>query len=203
MDSMDLFNIISLVIGALGIFVGVYFGIENRRLSRERRTFSWQDVERGASYLLRRAEEVFKPDIVVMVSIEGAILAGIAMTRFTRLMPTYLAMLENKTGRRFEPGVTPKDHSVVSTEKWNVYIPNQICKEHDRRVLLIDDRVITGNIQREIRIFLEGNGFKRENIFFASLVCASTAIISNNAPDLYYFKNPHEEFYFPYGSWAW
>jgi hypothetical protein len=196
-------NVISLLIGVLGIIVAFYFGIKSLRLSREKRTFSWHEVERGATYLLRKAEEVFHPQIIMMISIESAIITGIAMTKFPRLLPTYLVMLENKTGRKFDPTVIPKDHSPIETSKWNIYIPNQVCKEHDKRILIIDDRVLTGNIQREMRKFLESKGFKKENIMFISLVCASTAITSNNAPDLYYYKNPYEEFDFPYGSWAW
>jgi hypothetical protein len=169
------------------------------RLERIRNSLDWKEVECGSLHLLKKAEGVFRPDILLMTSGPGAIIASLAMIQARRFFPVYTAILEDKRSESFQ--CKPKGHIKLSTRKWVIYLPEQLCDETDKRIMIIDDCVISGDVQTAICEFLEHKGFPKNNIFFATLVCSQIAIESNKAPNLYWYVNPHKDLFFPWGRW--
>lgn len=196
---MDLVTLILGIISVLGTLGTFYFGFKSVRLDRAKRSFEWKDIKNGAIDVLKAAEKTFHPDCLLMMSGPGAIVASIAMVETGRAIPAYLAMLEDRRGPLFK--FKPYGHTVISTKKWNIYIPDQLLNEKDKRVMIIDDCVLSGDLQTTVCRFLEENDFPRQNIFLTAVVCSRIAIEANKSPDLYWYLNPHADFYFPWGRW--
>lgn len=169
------------------------------KLARIKDSLSWKQVESGSFELLKKGDKVFRPDILLMTSGPGAIVASLAMIQLRRFLPVYTAILEDKRGTLFQH--PPKGHIEISTSKWNMYLPEQLSDETDKRIMIIDDCVMLGDVHTALREYLQETGFLRENIFFATLVCSQLAIDSSKAPDLYSFINPHKDLFFPWGRW--
>ena len=184
------------VLGTIGTF---YFGYKSVRLERMKNSLTWREVESGALHLLKKAEATFKPDILLMLSGPGAIITSLGMIQARRFYPVYTAMLEDKRGTLFQ--CKPKGHIEIATRKWIIHLPEQLFAETDKRIMIIDDCVISGDVQTSMCDFLEKKGFPKENIFFATLVCSQIAIEANKAPDLYWYLNPHKDLFFPWGRW--
>ena|SRR2546423_2467872 len=190
-----LLSIVS-VLGTIGTF---YFGIKSNRLEKQRYSLTWKEVETGSLQLLRESESKFHPDILLMISGPSAIVASLAMIQSRQFFPVYTAVLENKRELLFK--YKPKGHTEISTTKWNIYLPEQLCREVDKRILVIHDCVMSGDVQATICHFLLEKGFPRDHIFLATLVCSELAFESKKAPDYHWYKNPHKDLYFPWGRW--
>ena len=74
------------------------------------------------------------------------------------------------------------DHALVSTEKFNIYIPKTLCVDTSKKVLILQDCVITGDSLAGMVRFLEASGFSRTNICTATLVCSQIALESKEGP---------------------
>lgn len=196
MENLTILLAVLSVLGTVGTF---YFGARSMRLERLKNSLTWKEVETGSLDLLRKAEATFKPDILLMTSGPGAIVASLAMIQARRFFPIYTAILEDKRSALFQ--CKPKGHIQLFTRKWVIHLPEQLCKEAAKRIMIIDDCVISGDVQTAVCEFLEKNGFPKKNIFFATLVCSQIAIDTNKAPDLHWYTNPHKDLFFPWGRW--
>jgi len=197
--TMQTFTIILAVLTILGTVGTFYFGARSMKLERLKNALTWKEVESGSLDLMKKAEAKFKPDILLMTSGPGAIVASLAMIQTRRFFPIYTAILEDKRSAPFQ--CQPKGHIKLSTRKWVVHLPEQLRNETHKRILVMDDCVISGDVQTAICEFLEENGFPKKNIFFATLVCSQIAIDTNKAPDLHWYTNPHKDLFFPWGKW--
>jgi len=183
-------------LGTLGTF---YFGWKTVLLQRLRNSLTWKDIESGSLFLLREAEKRFRPEVLLTTSGPGAIVANLAMSQARRFYPIYTIMLEDKRSGAFK--LKPKGHVELSTHKWLIHLPEQLCQEVNKRVLIMDDCVMSGDVQAAICGFLETKGFPRKNIFFATLVCSQIASETKKAPNLHWHLNPHKDLFFPWGRW--
>ena len=145
---MEKITIVLAVVSVLGTIGTFYFGARSVRLERIKNSLTWKEVESGSLDLLNRAEAAFKPDILLMTSGPGAIIASLAMIQARRFFPVYTAILEDKRSARFH--CEPKGHFKVFTKKWIVHLPEQLCNEVDKRIMVIDDCVISGDVQTAI-----------------------------------------------------
>jgi hypoxanthine phosphoribosyltransferase len=184
------------VLGTAGTF---YFGWKAGLLQRLRNSLTWQQVASGSLYLLREAEKQFRPDILLTTSGPGAIVANLAMSQARKFYPIYTIILEDRRSGRFK--LKPKGHEELFTPKWVIHLPEQLCQETDKRILIIDDCVMSGDVQRAICEFLEAKGFPKKKIFFATLVCSQIATETEKAPNLYWQINSHKDLFFPWGRW--
>jgi hypothetical protein len=149
--------------------------------------------------ILKKAERDFKPELLLMMSGPGGIVTNLAMVKSGRFYPIYTAMLENKKIPTFS--FAPKGYTKISTKKWNIYLPDVIFEESSKRILIIDDCVMSGDVQSTVRNFFSDKGISETNFMFASLVCSKIAQPASKAPEIYGYLNPHGEFYFPWGEW--
>lgn len=187
------------VLSLLGTFGTFYFGWKTVLLQRLRNSLTWREVESGSLFLLREAEKRFRPDILLTTSGPGAIVANLAMCQTRRFYPIYTAILEDNRSTRFK--LKPKGHVELSTHKWIIHLPEQLCIESDKRILIIDDCVMSGDVQAAICGFLESRGFPKKNIFFATLVCSQIASETKRTPNLHWRLNPDKDLFFPWGRW--
>jgi len=196
---MEIFTIFASIIGVLGTVGTFYYGFRAKDLRRERVSFGWDDIETGTIDLLKAVERCFHPDALLITSGPPAIVGSIAMVQSGRFLPTYLGVQEDKRGYQFNNPLP--NHKIISTEKFNIHIPESIFLDTSKKLLILQDCVISGDSLAGIVNMLIAGGYPRGNIHTAALVCSQIARDSNKAPDHYWFPSPYSEFYFPWGKW--
>ncbi len=195
---MDIVNIISIIIGLLGIIGTFYFGLKSLRLQRKLRRFDWKDVEAGIEELSRKIFNEFEPDAMLSLSGPGSIIANLLLTKTAKFVPLYLGISRKIDADDFT--FEPQWSKSIRTTRWKTYIPDEIFKLTDKKIVVIEDTVITGDTMTEIVRILTENGIKRENILTVALFTTELATTSNKGPDVYWFKLPESNFYLPWGK---
>lgn len=192
-------NIVLGVATLAGSFGTFYFGWRARKLSRERRSITWPEIQAGAVELLEKAMAAHHPDCIVMMSGPSALIASIAMTQLKCYIPTYLVAMEDKDAR---PGPSElAEYRCIDTPKWWFHVPSALLNRTTSRLLVIDDSVIHGDSSQGLRTLLESCGFDAKNVYYASLLCSKIARDARRAPDFSWLIVEPPDFYYPWGLW--
>ena len=194
---MEILTIISFAIGIIGTVGTIYFGLKSLRLEQRIRRFDWDDIGLGIKSISKDVFEEFKPDLLLSISGPGSIISNLLLAQTSNYVPLYVGV-----SRRLDeqvPRCTPNYRHKVTTSKWEIYIPDEIFKFTNRKVLICDDCVLSGDTLSGLVNVLTNNGFDRRNILTMALFVTELAISSNKGPDMYWFKVPDREFYMPCG----
>ncbi len=198
---MTIVEIASISVAVLGIAlttaVAVYYGRENRKLQRERISFTWDELYTGARDLAKKVRGGFVPEIVLAISVRGATVAGIVVLEFDIGLPLFTC-IQDDLNARFS--FQPFDHTLIQTRKWSIYIPNALRAHADKRILIVDDFAMSGDLLDAVRRQIIEFGFREQSIKAATLVCATDAIGGHKAPEFYWHETPTHRFYFPWGQ---
>jgi hypoxanthine phosphoribosyltransferase len=195
---MTFTDMIGTICAVLGIAVAVYFGIENRRLQREKIRFTWDDISAGARDLARKIKKAgFAPEIVLTLSFRGAMVAGIIVLEFDSEPLVYTCIaVDIHTALSFPP----REHTLIETTKWRLYIPDSLRGHSDKKILIVDDFTMSGDALGAVRRHHHGFGFDHHAVKAATLVCTTGAIDGGKAPEFYWYETPTTRFYFPWGQ---
>ncbi|MDP8931857.1 MAG: hypothetical protein M3O70_25625 [Actinomycetota bacterium] len=116
--------------------------------------FTWDDIHATADRMYRQLEQQFAPDVVVTMAGPGSFAAIYTMRLNPRDVPVVVAVTfpkreEAMTGElQFRAAATANGWTGFSTPKWSVFVPDVIfCYPKGSRVVILDDRVITGESQ--------------------------------------------------------
>lgn len=183
-------------IGYVGLLLAIYFGIENRQLNEEKRKLSWSDLQSLTRDLRQKINQKYEPQIYFSPCRRGATVANL-MFFPNENVPLYVGIREDT---RVTPqlNLNKKDFKVVSTGKYNQYIPISLLEKKDSKLLIIDDFAETGISLSAIVNCLIDNGFNEDNIKTATVACSEIAIRDDKRPDFCSITMPHG-FYFPWG----
>ena len=91
-------------------------------------------------------------------------------------------------------------YDVCETQKWSAYVPKEITMYKDKKILIVDDIVFTGDLCSKLKDWFLENEFVTNNIKFACIVSTRAANESANAPDYYWKEINSFDFYFPWGK---
>lgn len=197
MDTSTIVSVVSFIIGVLGTSGTVYFGIKSLRLEQRIRRFDWDDISIGIKSLNNRIFNDFKPDLLLSISGPGSIISNLLLAQTANYAPLYVG-ISKKVSENFS--CIPSYKHSISTSKWITYIPDELFKFKNRRVLICEDCVLSGDTMSQLVNILINNGFRRENILTMSLFVTEVAMSSNKGPDIYWYKLPDSDFYLPWGK---
>ncbi|MEP7352784.1 MAG: hypothetical protein ABI824_06090 [Acidobacteriota bacterium] len=166
---------------------------------------AWDAITSTLNSLHRRIEVEFEPDMILTMSGPGSIAACYCMSINLRNVPLLVAAtfpVKSKDGpsaKMFASLAKRSDWELVTTPKWMIYLPNLLRQDSEkppkrpRRILIIDDRVISGESQRAVSTLLTSRGFD---------VRRAAMIASHSATDELHFVGTVREgnYYFPWGS---
>lgn len=195
---MDIFEIILALFGIAGTFGTFYYGMKASRLARERYSFSWEDVTRGCRELTKRGIREFKPDMIVCFSGPSAIIANLVVEFSHSFLPVYVVCIERIEDAK-NAGYEIAEYQPLFTSKWRLYIPKAVLMDKTKRVMLVDDAVISGDSLFNLKSALITQGFSKSNTYACSLICTKVAQDSKKAPDFFYYLLDTSEFYLPWG----
>jgi hypoxanthine phosphoribosyltransferase len=160
----------------------------------------WNDLEGVGKYLCSRMEPNFIPDIICTLGNEcGNIICSIEQHFYNK---NIITLIGTKRRRGYRLRGTPDTEYYEKTEtfSWELYIPKEVWKYKDKKILLVDDIAITGNFISTMRNLFHENGFRENNIKIACIVTTQGLIENETAPDYYYKIIDESYFYFPWGK---
>jgi hypoxanthine phosphoribosyltransferase len=194
-------EIVGYFTGIAGLGASIYFGLDNRRLSRLQNRFTWPDIERACRRIgatMRRPRRM--PDLVVCFEGPSAIVANLALAIHDLQVPICIICLRSRqTLKPYETENLPEYETLTST-KWVVSIPKQILAFSDKKIWIIEDAIITGDSLRLFMNYLLEKGFKKDNISVSAIVCTDVALSSDKGADDIHYAVDSATFWFPWGK---
>lgn len=193
-------SIISSIFGIIGTLLSVYFGRETRKIKTKLNRFYWSDIETGVDALVKRISKEYDPEIVLCSS-NGAsgIIANLYLVKNDNYIPIIYGN-QKKTGTEFPVSIEENSKYCFKTSKWEVYLSNDLEKYKDKRLLVIEDVVISGDTLEEELKVLKECGYSSKNIRTAALFVSGVALKSNKNPDFYWFElDDLTLYYYPWG----
>jgi len=160
----------------------------------------WDVITPKLREMHRRIEQHFLPEVVVTMSGPGSFAAWYCMSFDGRDVPVVVC---NTFPQGRAPGPMLKlfaqaaEASTLSTfdsTKWKVFVPAVLAKyPKGSRVLMFDDRVMSGDTQRQLRALLEGIGMQ---------VQSAAMIVDAGSEDLvdFFGLTVDSDYVMPWGS---
>src|SRR5260221_12151740 len=74
------------ILSILGTVRTFYFGYRTTKLERIKNSLTWKDVQSGSLELLQKTDKIFHPDILLMTSGPGTIVASLAIIQLPALL---------------------------------------------------------------------------------------------------------------------
>ncbi|MFE3846179.1 phosphoribosyltransferase family protein [Thermoplasmatota archaeon] len=195
---MDIVTYISIIIGILGIIGTFYFGFKSVYLQQKIKKYDWKDVEIGIEEISNKIFKKFQPDVLLSLSGPGSIVANLMLTKTAKFIPLYVGISKKINSKDFT--FEPQKMKTITTTRWKTYIPDEIFKLNNKRIVIIEDAVITGDTLNKLVNVLIKNGIKRKNILTISLFTTELAVSSNKGPNIYWIKQKDSDFYLPWGN---
>ena len=189
---------VSIVISIFGVVGTFYYGIKFHKLGKRFHRFEWSDINLGIKAIGKSYVKSFQADFMLSVSGPGAIVANLLMTETQKYIPLFLGISEKINEECFSIDLSKSKQ--ILTSKWKTYIPAIVFNYKDKRVIICDDCVLSGDLLEKIKGLLLENGFKNENIITMALFASDIAIDANKGPDVYWYKVQGTEFYMPWGK---
>lgn len=190
-------TIISLAVGVIAVIVAGYFGLENRRLQRRLRRFTWYDIESGVKHLVAKIEPDFQPDMILCSSAGSVgIVANLYLTYVQRFIPLYLGVSKK---REATFASAPLFTGRYETGRWETFLPADLHNTHAQKILVLEDVVISGETLREIRRLLHDEGFHEAQVRTAAIFLTDFAVSQGMAPDYHWLQIPDTHFELPWG----
>lgn len=151
--------------------------------------------------LHRQIEGKFQPEIVLTMSGPGSFAACYCMSLNSRNTPVLMAATFPLGGvisdahQAFRSAAKEALWVQVATSKWDVYIPDVLWEyPKGTKVLILDDRVVTGDTQERVKGLLQDGGF--------DVRCA--AMLATKHPASHHLdffgRVTEDEYYLPWGS---
>lgn len=195
MDPLSIGLAILSVAGTAGTF---YYGIKSNRLERERRKLSWDDLTVAALDLAQKVTKEFQPDLIYALSARGTAVSLMALPELGCNLPLYVGLAEDEKHHKF--CFRPDAFEQLKTTKWTLHVPVALFCNSKRKVLVVDDFVMSGDSLKAVVDLLVSKGFDQQNIKTAAIVSTRVAADAGKAPNFTWLNVPDANFYFPWGK---
>lgn len=196
MTRAQLWNVLLSATTVIGFALAIWQSIRAEQLNRRQRDLDWPRFRSAASDLARAVDRSdFVPDVILALSERGAMVAYLIARELHHQVPIITAGYLNAPGDVVDlPGFT-----ALRGTKATVYLPERIDELGDRRLLLVDDFVMSGDGMATVVRTLTEAGYPAERIRTAAVVATRLSIVSRKGPD-FRAREAHDfDFYFPWG----
>jgi len=161
---------------------------------------NWEATHLLLNKLQRDIETAFAPDVVVTMSGPGSFAACYCMGLNPRDVAVVFATTFPKRDERntshqlFRKAAKASGWINIDTNKWDVYLPNVIAHLPAKsRILIFDDRVISGETQRKVKSALQAYDY--------DVRCAAMLAGDEIASQLDFIGQiRNDDYYMPWGS---
>jgi hypoxanthine phosphoribosyltransferase len=202
---------IGVVIGIFGVSYSIYTNRQskeidqlNKKLELQLKTIGFDDIKNFSEYVIAKIGN-WHPDVIYAPDLRGAFVAFILSQEMRRSIPVLHGVIVTKSAvpvDTLKSDYNPDNRYLeFSTKKYHVLMDSQLTKYKDKKVLIVDEIVITGEVMERIRQELLARGFTDENVKTCSVVACSVAAKNDQAPDLNWRQVENADIVFPWGRW--
>lgn len=196
---MDTLNIIFGLITLISLAFTIYYGQKSSKLEKNRKKLDWTDLQSCANDLgAKIKKDNFVPEIIFTPGLKGATFVNLLMNEFTTQVPVFVGISYWKESFSSEDLID--EHELVETNKWYVSVPKLMLKQKEKKILIVDDFVMSGDFTYNLVELLIKNGFEKEKIKTMSVVTTKVAIENHKKPTYFWLEISDSNFYFPWGK---
>lgn len=185
----------SYVIAVVGLFGTFYYGIKSTRLEKKLRTISWTDIDHGVEIISRKIKNTTLPEVILTMSIPGRIVSSLMLIRHLKPIEEHHAIALSQDFH-----LDAGRYILVQTNKFKIGIPRTIENSKEKKLLILDSAVVTGDVLSQTIATLETAGFSRRNITTASLIATEFSIESQKGPDFHWLTIKDGHYSLPWGN---
>jgi hypoxanthine phosphoribosyltransferase len=135
------------------------------------------------------------PDFILAISDRGAMVGHLVARELRRQIPIITVGYLDEPNDHF---VVPGFAALTGT-KTTAFLPEAVQNLHDRKVLLVDDFVMSGDGLRNVTTQLLKYGFEADRIRTGAVVATRLAIANRKGPNFFAREARDFDFYFPWG----
>jgi hypoxanthine phosphoribosyltransferase len=180
----------------IGFGLAIWQTMRAEQLNRRQRDLDWPRFRSAASDLARSIDRSdFMPDVILALSERGAMVAHLVARELRSQVPIITAAYLGKPDDTLHlPGF-----DALRGTKAVTFLPGRLAELRDRRVLLLDDFVMSGDGLATVVRALRDRGFAAERIRSGAVVATRLAIANKKGPDYWGRETRDFDFYFPWG----
>lgn len=189
-------NVILSCTTILGFGLAVWQAMRAEQLNRRQRDLDWPRFRNAASDLARSVDRSgFMPDLILAISDRGAIVAHLVARELRRQIPIItVGYLDSPNDHFVMPGF-----AALTGTKTTAFLPEALQELHDRKVLLVDDFVMSGDGLMRVTSQLLKYGFEADRIKTGAVVATRLAIANRKGPNYFAREARDYDFFFPWG----
>jgi hypoxanthine phosphoribosyltransferase len=188
----------NLILGAttvLGFGLAVWQSMRAEQLNKRQRDLDWPRFRNAASDLARSVDRSkFIPDFILSISDRGAIVGHLVARELRRQIPIITAGYLDQEDTVSIPGFLTLQGAKATT-----FLPEGLKGLKEKRVLLVDDFVMSGDGLLRVKNQLLEYGFAADSIRTGSVVATKVSIVSKKGPDFFAREAKDLDFFFPWG----
>lgn len=167
--------------------------------------YSWQQIQEGAVSVATQVFEVLRPDAILTFAGASDIFTGMVCAAAKDIVevfrtPIYTAMLVNKAGPELDWCDTILTLPENPDKQFKILVPKMVFSY--RRVIVIDDTLISGVTMRALRSEFGKPEHRGILIKFACCVCHSGLLTPDKLKPIVGIEEPvtKDNFYMPWGK---
>ena len=198
-DFKDIFNIIFGISTIIALLSTIYYGHKSSKLEKQRKKLDWTDLQSCANDMGKQLKKSgFKPDILFTPGLRGATFANLIQNEISEKTPVYVGL---SYWKETIPVCESKEgYILLETNKWYVLIPKLLLSQKDKKILIIDDYVMSGDFLQSMIKILTDSGLDKNNIQSMAVATTKIAIENHKEPNYFWWTTIDSNFYFPWGK---
>jgi hypoxanthine phosphoribosyltransferase len=190
-----LLNAILACTTVLGFGLAVWQALRAEQLNKRQRDLDWPRFRNAASDLARSVDRSgFMPDFILAISDRGAIVGHLVARELRRQIPILTVGYLDDPNDLVIPGFV-----TLNGTKTTALLPEAVQSLHDRKVLLVDDFVMSGDGLLRVQTQLLKYGFDADRIKSGAVVATRLAIANRKGPTFFAREARDYDFFFPWG----
>lgn len=199
-------TVVSFTLTILGTGLTVYGVIITRKANRKAKTIDWNQVMIATKSIVKKLKSNnFIPDVIVTPGQKGGIFAQLIMDSLNVEIPIVTGFfIPNKPSilRSYSDQLEYYyNHNFfkLETSKWFICLPDTVLGFENKKILIVDDLVMSGDALRSILNKIKDTS-STNSIKSCSLVTTKVAIQTKKNPDYYWNIIDADDCYFPWGK---
>jgi hypoxanthine phosphoribosyltransferase len=190
-----MWNVILGLTTVLGFGLAVWQAMRAEQLNKRQRDLDWPRFRNAASDLARSVDRSgFIPDFILSISDRGAIVGHLVARELRRQIPIITVGYLDQADTVPVPGFL-----TLCGTKSTTFLPEGLRGLKDKRVLLLDDFVMSGDGLLRVKNQLLEYGFAADSIKSGSVVATKISIANKKGPDFFAREARDFDFFFPWG----
>ncbi|HCU96717.1 MAG TPA: hypothetical protein DHU96_29960 [Actinobacteria bacterium] len=179
----------------VGFALAVWQAMRAEQLNKRQRDLDWPRFRSAASDLARSVDRSgFMPDFILALSDRGAIVANLVARELRRQIPIITVGYLDQADPISVPGFL-----TLCGTKATTLLPEGLRDLGGKKILLLDDFVMSGDGLSRVRSQLLEYGFPQESIRSGSVVATRLCLANKKGPDFFAREARDFDFFFPWG----